>query len=124
MEDEDDLDAWANKAEEEVLAKNDISSVAAEALERLADVLGEKTIMASSAKIIQEAVSNQGSWQFRQAGYLYLGMIAESCKKTFKKNIDETIAMVARGIIDEHPRVRYQALMALGLLLNVLSPTV
>ena len=25
---------------------------------------------------------------------------------------------------DEHPRVRYQALMALGLLLNVASPSV
>lgn len=56
VDDEDDLDAWANKAEEEILAKNDISSIAAEALERLADVLGEKTIMAASAKIIQEAV--------------------------------------------------------------------
>jgi len=51
-------------------------------------------------------------------------MIAEPCKKTFKKNMDETIGMVARGIIDEHPRVRHQALMALGLLLNVLSPFV
>lgn len=30
--------------------------------------------------------------------------------------------MVAKGLLDEHPRVRYAALMALGLLLNVLSP--
>jgi hypothetical protein len=49
-------------------------------------------------------------------------MIAETCTKTFKKELIGTIQMVARGLLDEHPRVRYAALMALGLLLNVLSP--
>ena len=49
-------------------------------------------------------------------------MIAETCVKTFKKEITPTVQMVARGLLDEHPRVRYTALMALGLLLNVLSP--
>jgi hypothetical protein len=49
-------------------------------------------------------------------------MIAETCVKTFKKEITQTVQMVARGLLDEHPRVRYTALMAMGLLLNVLSP--
>lgn len=49
-------------------------------------------------------------------------MIAETCVKTFKKELVPTIQMCARGLLDEHPRVRFSALMALGLLLNVLSP--
>ena len=52
VEDEDDLQAWADKPEEEVLARNDDSSVASEALERIADNLGEKTIMACSGSLI------------------------------------------------------------------------
>jgi hypothetical protein len=124
IEDVDDLTAWAEKPEEEILTRNDSASIAAEALERISEHLGEKTTMACSGSLIQEAVSNTASWVFRQAGYMYLGMIAESCKKTFKKNLAETMRTVAGGLVDEHPRVRYQALMALGLLLNVLSPQV
>lgn len=107
VEDADDLQAWADKPEEEILTKNDPASIAAEALERIAEYLGEKTTIACSSSIIHEAVSNTGDWKVRQAGYMYLGMIAESCHKTFKKNLDDTIRMSARGLVDEHPRVRY-----------------
>lgn len=51
-------------------------------------------------------------------------MIAEACAKKFKKEFDDILALIGKGMIDEHPRVRYQALMALGLILNVSSPNV
>ena len=39
---EEELKAWADEPEEEILAKNDVASVAAEALERISGHLGEK----------------------------------------------------------------------------------
>jgi hypothetical protein len=55
---------------------------------------------------------------------MFLGMISEACAKTFKKSLEEIIRMSAIGLIDSHPIVRFNALMSLGLLLNVLSPQV
>jgi len=51
-------------------------------------------------------------------------MISEACEKKFKKEHQDTIKLIAKGMMDEHVRVRYQALMALGLVLNVASPQV
>jgi hypothetical protein len=51
-------------------------------------------------------------------------MIAEACGKKFKKEFDDVVKMLAKGMQDSEPRVRYQALMALGLVLNVASPDV
>jgi hypothetical protein len=45
VENEDDIEAWAQEQEEEILAKNDPSSVAADSLNRIASFLGEKTII-------------------------------------------------------------------------------
>lgn len=88
---EDDLQEWADQPFENRTGKDDPSSVAQDALERLADRLGERTIIQCSSQLIFEAVNNQNSWQFRQAGFTFLGLIAESCDKTFKKEIQPTI---------------------------------
>ena len=53
---EDDLDQWYDEPEEEILNASDISSQAAEAVERLAGRLGEKTTIACTTTIINEAV--------------------------------------------------------------------
>ena len=52
VEDEDDLQGWADKPEEEMLGKSDACSIAADALERLADILGEKSVLACASAII------------------------------------------------------------------------
>jgi len=75
-----------------------------------------------STHLIKEAIEQQGSWQLRQAGYLFLGMISDSCAEMFKKNMDEIMKMSAGGLLDPHPRVRYEALTSLGLLLTELAP--
>jgi hypothetical protein len=62
VENEDDEAAWAAKAEEEILGKDDSASIAAEALDRIASILGEKTMMACSSALIFQAVNNQDSW--------------------------------------------------------------
>jgi hypothetical protein len=49
-------------------------------------------------------------------------MIADTCSETFRKNKDEIISISAQGLLDAHPRVRYEALTSLGLLLTELAP--
>jgi len=62
VEFEDDEAAWADKPEEDVLASNDPSSVAAEAISRMADDLGEKVTIACTSQVIAECVNNAASW--------------------------------------------------------------
>lgn len=51
-----------------------------------------------------------------------MGLIAESCKDSMMKNMDEAMKVACSGIIDEHPRVRYAGLTCTALLLTELSP--
>jgi hypothetical protein len=95
VEDEDDLQAWADKPEEEIHGKDDASSIAAEALERLADLLGQNTMINCTSALIFQGVNNKDSWQYRQAGFQFLGMIAEACGKKFKKEFNDTVKLIA-----------------------------
>jgi importin-5 len=49
-------------------------------------------------------------------------MISDTCVEMFRKSLDEIMKMSATGLLDPHPRVRYEALTSLGLLLNELAP--
>jgi hypothetical protein len=49
-------------------------------------------------------------------------MISDTCAGLFKKSLDEIMKMSATGLLDAHPRVRYEALTALGLLLTEMAP--
>lgn len=51
-----------------------------------------------------------------------MGLIAESCRDSLLKNIDEAMKMSCSGIVDPHPRVRYAGLSCTALLLTELSP--
>ena len=79
VDDADDLNAWATTPEEEIHGRNDAASVASEALERLSDLLGEKTMLACTSTLIFQSTNNKENWQYRQAGFTFLGMIAEAC---------------------------------------------
>ena len=121
LENEDDLEAWFEVPEEDIIASNDLASHAAESLERLADRIGEKTALACTTQLINESIKH-ADWKVRHAGFVALAMISEPCEKSFRKNIDEIVKMMAPGLVDEHARVRYQAMMALGLTMNTQSP--
>ena len=104
-----------------MLEKNDPSRVAAEALDRISEALGDKVTITASSQVINELVKHE-DWKFRQAGFLFLAMISATCSKTIRKNMDEIFTMNFNGLLDQHPRVRYQALMSIGLIMNELSP--
>jgi hypothetical protein len=56
VEYQDDLEEWGKYIEEELQARNDPSSVAADNLNRIATHLGEKTIIACTTHIVKELV--------------------------------------------------------------------
>ena len=49
-------------------------------------------------------------------------MISDTCAEAFRKNMDDVVRMSAQGLMDTHPRVRFEALTSLGLLLTELAP--
>jgi hypothetical protein len=57
------------------LEKDDPVSVASDALERLSDLIGEKTIINCTGALILEGAKNTSNWKFRHAAYIFLGMI-------------------------------------------------
>lgn len=118
---EDDLEEWANEKEEEDITRTDPHAVAREALMRFSRIIGENVTIEASSELIKAAITNE-DWKKRQAGYFYLGYIAESCKKIFSKNLDETMKMAAAGVVDPHPRVQFAGLTCLGLMVTEQAP--
>jgi hypothetical protein len=57
-------------------------------------------------------------------GFLFLGMIAEACKEEFKTNMNDVVKMAASGLQSKNLRVKWEALKAVGMLVNELSPTI
>ena len=74
---EDDLEEWANEKEEEDITRTDPHAVAREALMRFSRIIGENVTIEASSELIKAAITNE-DWKKRQAGYFYLGYIAES----------------------------------------------
>jgi hypothetical protein len=38
---------------------------------------------------------------------MFLGMISEACSKKFKKDFNDTVKLIAVGLVDNHARVRF-----------------
>lgn len=53
---------------------------------------------------------------------MLMGLIAESCKESMNKNMEECMKMSCAGLVDPHVRVRYAGLSCTALLLTELSP--
>ena len=77
--------------------------------------------MAPFSGLIQNCIKS-AKWQERQAGYLLMGLIAEACKESMSKNMDEAMKLACSGIMDQNVRVRYAGLSCLALLLTELAP--
>lgn len=118
---EEDDQVWATSVEEKEISSTDPHSIAVNAINRISVDLGEKTILAPCTALIQNCVKS-ANWKERQAGYMLMGLIAEACKESMKKNMDEAMRLACAGIMDAHVRVRYAGLSCLGLLLTELSP--
>lgn len=121
MEVEEDESTWADMTDvEEEMSKNP-SSTAVSVIGRLSNDLGEKTTLAACQPLISEFTKSE-NWVQRQAGFIMLGLIAEACKESMLKNMEEAMKMACSGIVDTNVRVRYAGLSATALLLTELAP--
>ena len=53
---------------------------------------------------------------------MLMGLIAEACKTSMMKNMNEAMKLACSGLVDANPRVRYAGLTCLALLLTEFSP--
>ena len=118
---EEDMDTWAAANEEKVVGQTDPFNTAVNAINTLSNCLQEKTVLAATTALIQKCISS-ANWKERQAGYMTMGLIAESCKESMNKNMEEAMKLACSGIVDAHPRVRYAGLSCTALLLTELAP--
>jgi hypothetical protein len=56
--------------------------------------------------------------------YQIIGLIAEPCKESFKKTLDEQMPIISAGVMDPNIRVQHAALDSLGKLMAVLAPSI
>lgn len=118
---QEDQQVWEETVEEKESIQTDPYNTALNAINRISMDLGEKTILASCTSIIQKCISSS-EWKQRQAGYMLMGLIAEACKESMTKNMEEAMKMACSGIVDSNPRVRYAGLSCTALLLTELAP--
>jgi hypothetical protein len=117
IDNDDDIEAWYKIEGEDILVANDMASKASESLERLCENLGAKTTISCMAQMIATLVKST-DWKEKHAGFVAIAMICETCAKEFKSDLENILTMISPGILDEHPRVRFQALTALATLCN------
>ena len=118
---DDDQETWSTTNEEKMVGQTDPFNTAVNALNTISMALQEKTIMPITAGLIKTCISST-EWKQRQAGYMVLGLVAEACKESMKKNMDEALMTACSGLRDTNVRVRYAGLSCTALLLTELSP--
>jgi hypothetical protein len=120
---EDDTETWADTTEEDEISATGPASTAMDAIRRLALDLGEKTTIAVAQPLIAANIAKE-NWQAKQAGYILLGLISESCVEFFKKRLDEVTKTACGGVEDANVRVKFASLSAMTEIFASLAPQV
>lgn len=89
---EEDMDAWAESADDEDGTGNSAYSAGIGAIERLSLLLKEKFTLQAFEPIITQCLASE-DWKIKQAGYLTYGVIAEACKDKMKANADASMKL-------------------------------
>jgi hypothetical protein len=120
---EEETEDWANEIDEDELTKNDVHTIAKQAIARLSSALGEKTTMKLTGDLIQKAIMDP-DFKTKIAGYNFMGLICEPCNKVMTTNINDAVITSCKGIADDNTRVRYAGLTCFALLVTEVSPLV
>ena len=112
-----DIEKWNKETDEKEDDKEEMHFVARNAIERLALDIGGVNFLNSVDNIIKTLLSSD-NWIHQYAGLIALAWMAEGCKEVFKKNHVAILEYIVKGLGNSHPRVRWAALTALGIILN------
>ncbi|KAJ7980581.1 importin-5 [Quillaja saponaria] len=118
----EDDPAWHSaENEDEDAGETSNYSVGQECLDRLSISLGGNTIVPVASEQLPAYLAAP-EWQKRHAALIALAQIAEGCSKVMIKNLEQVVAMVLNSFQDQHPRVRWAAINAIGQLSTDLGP--
>ncbi|KAJ8551721.1 hypothetical protein K7X08_021736 [Anisodus acutangulus] len=121
----DDDPNWGNATSDDE-NEGDFSSCgyAMESLDRLAIALGGNVIVPSGPLSLFNFLHNE-VWEIRHAAVPAIGLISEGCSKVIvvsSKDMEQLVETIVKLILDEHPRVRWATIRAIGQLSKYLSP--
>lgn len=72
--------------------------------------------------LLVQMINNAQDWRARHAGLMAVSLIAEGCQRRLREILPDVVALIMPRVHDEHPRVRWSALNALGQLANDFRP--
>ncbi len=117
------IPSWTSSNEDAELDNKEMFYGSVEGLGRLCTDLGGKFMLENSFGYI-EAFLNENDWIKNHAAFTAMGWMVSGCYDEFKANIKDLLNHVSVGLVKEHPRVRYSALVCLSFLLEDLGSTV
>ena len=117
----DNIPAWEKQVEEDEVDLDDIFYGVRDGFERLSIDLGGKFFMEATSGFINKYLTSQ-NWVEIHAAFTALAFISEGCKEQYKSHLLEILGFVSNGLTNQHPRVRYAALSAFGLILKETAP--
>uniref|UniRef100_A0A7S3C1U5 TOG domain-containing protein n=1 Tax=Haptolina ericina TaxID=156174 RepID=A0A7S3C1U5_9EUKA len=108
----EELAEWENEEEDEEDTEITNYDVGEEALDRLSIAMGGKTMVPVLFEHITEFF--KGNWKQRHAALMAISQSGEGCEKQMAKNLDQIVKMIVQHFGDQHPRVRWAAINAVG----------
>ena len=115
------IDEWEKLREED---ENDMEYMfysVKTGLERLSIDLGGEFLMKSLNNSIKAYLTST-NWIEIHGGLATLAYIAEGVKDIYVNNLKELLQYISKGLVHQHPRVRYMALTFFGYLLTETAP--
>jgi len=116
-----ELDEWTKEIEDKETDKEEMFFGVREGLSRLGTDLGGKFLVGHTNAYVQKFL-NSSNWIENHAAFIALGYMSQACRDAFKGNAVEVLNYISNGLVHTHPRVRYAALTALGMILEEIAP--
>ncbi|KAJ1481222.1 armadillo-type protein, partial [Baffinella frigidus] len=118
-----DLAEWNQTTDDDDDDESSSLDVGKDALDRLALSIGGKAVfqLAFQQELVPTFLAHP-EWVYRHAALSCISQIAEGCSKQMKAHLKDIVEQIACRFVDEHPRVRWAAINAMGQLETDLGP--
>jgi hypothetical protein len=116
-----DIEEWTKETENDEADKEEMFFGVRDGLSRLGTDLGGKYLVENTNAYIQKFLASS-NWIENHAAFVAIGYMSQACRDTFKLSTVEVLNYISNGLVHTHPRVRYAALTALGMLLEEIAP--
>ena len=114
------VEEWNNTPDEEFIEVSTADQLD-EPIDQFALAIRGKLVPFILPQIVQ-MIANTQDWRARHAGLMAVSLIGEGCQRRLRESLADLVGVVLPHVTDEHPRVRWAALNALGQLANDFRP--